>query len=315
MKTITHKNLTVFLLASLACLLWGSAFPTIKITYSLLDLEHSNYLIKLQFAGYRFLLASIFLLLYLLYQKKSLKLSGNMLKSVIHLGLIQTSLQYFFFFVGVSNTSGIMASIMVSMEAFFAIILPHYFYVNDKLTRNKIWGVIIGFIGIVYINLSRGSLGLGFTFAGEGMMILSAIFASIAAIYAKELSKEIDVLVLTFYQMFFGANIMIFVSSIFVGFDTIHFNKASISYFIYISLISAVAFAIWFKLLSTNPVSRVSIYKFQVPLWGTLLSALLLPNESLNISIIIGLIAVASGIILVNYNKDTKLSEPLISDE
>ncbi len=295
-------------MATIACLLWGSAFPTIKICYKELGIGNASSLVKLQFAGYRFLLASLFLGAYVAFKRKSFKLSSAMFKKVLLLGILQTTLQYLFFFVGVSNTTGVKASIMVSLEAFFAIMFPHFYYDNDKLSLNKWMGLFIGFAGIIYINLAKGSINGGFSFSGEGMMLMAAVFGAISAIYAKELSTQIDILVMTFYQMFIGSSLMIILSTTFIGGNAIPLQIEMMPLFIYLALISSVAFAIWFTLLNHNSVSKVSIYKFQVPIWGSLLSAFFISSESLSLTIIVGLISVSLGIVLVNYTPKVAIS-------
>lgn len=61
-------------------------------------------------------------------------------------------------------------------------------------------------------------------------------------------------------------------------------------------------------LLKYNPVSKVTVYSFMTPVFGVLLSVLMLP-ETTNvsyISLIITLILVCGGILLINYNAERK---------
>ena len=74
---------------------------------------------------------------------------------------------------------------------------------------------------------------------------------------------------------------------------------------IYLAALSATAYSLWGVLLKYNPVSKVSIYSFMTPVFGVVLSVIMLP-ESSNVELLnlfITLILVCSGIFLINYNK------------
>ena len=98
-KNIFQSKIMVPLLALFACFLWGSAFPVLKISYREMALASEDIYGKMLFAGYRFLLASLFLIGWKIFSKRgsSLKVKKEDLPFLIRLGLLQTTLQYFFF--------------------------------------------------------------------------------------------------------------------------------------------------------------------------------------------------------------------------
>src|ERR1041384_2047631 len=92
---------TVLLVATLCCLLWGSSYPSIKTGYELLAIARHDVPSKLIFAGYRFLIAGLCLvLLAIALRKPALRLTGRQLGQLTVLGLAQTGLQYVFFYIG-----------------------------------------------------------------------------------------------------------------------------------------------------------------------------------------------------------------------
>lgn len=303
------QPVVIFVMATIACLLWGSAFPAVKIGYEMLGIGGAAPMVKLQFAGYRFFLAGLYLLVFVLMQKRDMSVPKGSFKTLFTLGLIQTTFQYLFFYIGLSNTSGIKGSIIISLGAFFSIILPHFYYHDDKLSARKWLGLLIGFAGVVYINLAKGPITGGFKLYGEGFMILAAFVGSVASIYAKELSNKMDTLVMTCYQMLLGSTVMIVLSVLTLGGNAVPMTFEFVPLFMHLALISSVGFGLWFVLLNHNPISKVSIYKFQVPIWGTILSALFIPGESLSSTIVIGLICVSAGIFLVNSGQKKAIVE------
>ena len=73
---------------------------------------------------------------------------------------------------------------------------------------------------------------------------------------------------------------------------------------LYLALLSAVAYSLWGILLKYNPVSRVTVFNFTTPIFGTLLTILLLPGENsalAPVNLIITLALVSAGIFMLNY--------------
>ena len=70
----------------------------------------------------------------------------------------------------------------------------------------------------------------------------------------------------------------------------------------YMAMISAVAYTLWGVLLKYNPVSRVSVFGFMNPVFGVLLSALILGEsaQALSIYALAALVLVSLGIYVVN---------------
>lgn len=301
-KIFTNKRF-VILIAALCCLLWGSAYPAIKIGYRLFSISNGDIPSELVFAGYRFSLAGFILLIIAQsFGKKILRLSRKNIGEMLLLGIIQTTLQYLFFYVGLSNTTGVKGSIMNSTVTFFSVILAHFIYKNDKLNAQKIIGCIAGFSGVLVANFNSSLLNFSFKIQGEGFIIIAAFVFSIGAIYAKKLSRSIDVMVLTGYSLFSGGLILILLGVTFGGTVT-EFTFSSSTLLIYMALLSSIAFSLWNLLLKYNKVSLVSVFNFLTPIFGVMLSAIFLGENIFEYKNFIALILVCSGIWLANKEK------------
>lgn len=92
----TNKKF-VFLVATFCCLLWGSAYPAIKNGYALFHIAPDDIPSKMVFAGYRFLLAGLVLLIFAIASGKAIgRLKKGQYRQIVILGLTQTTLQYVF---------------------------------------------------------------------------------------------------------------------------------------------------------------------------------------------------------------------------
>ena len=303
-KIFTNKKF-VASIATLCCLLWGSAYPAVKSGYILFNIEAYDVSSKIVFAGYRFTMAGLLVLIIakVFGQKLFTFTKKNFLRLVV-LGITQTTLQYIFFYIGLANTTGVKGSIMNSMGTFFSVFLAHYIYKNDKLNMQKVTGCIIGFIGVMIVNFNADLLNFSFNFKGEGFVIISSFMFSVAAIYGKKLTETMDAMVVTGYSLFMGGALLIFLGNSFGG--RVHnFTFSSSLLLGYMILLSSVAFTLWSLLLKYNKVSSVSVFIFLTPIFGAILSAIFLGENILEMKNIFALMLVCFGIWMVNREKTT----------
>ena len=196
---------TVVALALLCCLLWGSSYPAIKTGYEWFGIAAQDVPTKLVFAGWRFLWAGLALLaLALVTRRQVWGLGAGAARQLVVLGLAQTTLQYVFFYVGLAYTTGVKGSIMNATGTFFSVLLAHWIYHNDRLSHAKIWGCVVGFAGVMLVNLGRGTLDLDFTLLGEGFVVIAAFVLAAASIYGKQVSQRMDSMVMTGWQLALG---------------------------------------------------------------------------------------------------------------
>jgi drug/metabolite transporter (DMT)-like permease len=302
------NRINIIILAAICTFLWGSAFPSIKVGYELFNISGNDVGARLIFAGYRFFLAGVFVLLLQIIRKADIfNINIKDIKEFTILGLGQTTLQYIFFYIGMTYTTGVRGSIINGTGTFFSIILAHFIYKNDKLNYNKILGCIIGFIGVIIVNLSGTSvLEGGVSFKGEGFIMIAAFLLSISSIYGKKISQDRDASTVTGYQLTIGGLALTILGYI-MGGNLSNFTLKSTSLLIYMALLSSVAFALWSQLLKYNKVGVISVFNFLIPVFGTILSAIVLKENIFDIKIFIALILVCAGIYLVYRKKENKV--------
>ena len=300
-KLVWTNAAVVCLVALLCCFLWGSAFPGIKIGYGIFDISGEQTGLQIIFAGTRFFLAGIMAVVIGSFaHKRPLFPKKTSWLPILHLSLLQTTLQYFFFYIGMGKTSGVKASIIEALNVFVALFVACLLFKQEKLTGKKIIGSVLGFLGIVIVNVVGNGFDLSFTLLGEGFILISTISSAFSSAFIKRFSKTTDVVMLSGYQFFFGGVVMATIGLIAGG----RLNSvAPYSWVLlcYMGFISAAAYTIWSILLKYNNVSKISAYKFMNPLFGVVLSFIILQEKSqLGIQTVIALILVCAGIYVVN---------------
>lgn len=315
MAPIDDKKQNIFtnpviltLMALICCALWGSATPAIKTGYRLLAVEGVSSIML--FAGIRFFLAGIFtVIIFSIARRKLLIPKKENIGRILTVASVQTVIQYIFFYLGLAYTSGVKGTIASGSGAFFAVLIASLIFKQEKLTFKKIVACVVGFLGIVLINLN------GLTFSsdpldlmGVAFVLLSAIALSFSSVLIKKYSAYEDPVTISGYQFIVGGFFMILIGLIFGG--TVDFsNLFGVLDLIYLALLSAVAYSLWGILLKHNPVSKVTVFNFTTPVFGVLLTMLFLPGESGSvnpINLVITLVLISTGILLLNYKKADK---------
>jgi drug/metabolite transporter (DMT)-like permease len=301
----------VLLLATLSCLLWGSAYPAIKHGYALLGIGTEDVGSQLVFAGIRFALAGLVLLAGLALRGTapvyaSLRAEAGPL---VLLGLTLTGLHYLFFYVGLAHTTGVKGSIVVGSSTFFSVLLAHFLYANDRLSRRRITGVVTGFAGVVWVNFRGAGLDLDFTLRGEGFVAIAAFLLSAASIYGKRLSQRMNVIAMTGHQLTIGG-LALLGTGFALGGSPGTLSPGAVLLLAYMVLLSSVAFALWSLLLKHNRVGSVAVYSFLIPVFGALLSALFLGERILDLRHLAALALVCAGIWIVHREPAPREQSP-----
>lgn len=260
---------------------------------------------QMVFAGYRFTLAGILVILIgSIAEKRFMMPKRSSLGMVVKLGSVQTIFQYVFFYIGLAHITGVKSSIITASNVFISIFLSAAVF-HEQITSKKLLGCLMGFLGVVLINLTGNGLTPELAIAGEGAMLLSAFASSLSSILIKRYSEKEDTFMLCGYQFFFGG-VVLTIIGLLCGGRVTGFRPASTLLLFYMGMISAVAYSLWSLLLKYNPVGKVAIFGFANPLIGVILSAILLgeKNQAFTMQGLTALVLVCGGIMLVNKSND-----------
>ena len=306
-NTLTRTGI-VALLACVCCILWGSAIPVIKTGYRLMEVDAADTASQIVFAGVRFTLAGLLVLIFAsIREKKVLIPDRTILKYAVPVCLAQTVGQYFFFYIGVAHTSGVKGGIITGLGNFIAILMACLIVRNERMTGRKMVGCVLGFAGVVVINLMGKSLDMGFTLTGEGFILISQVAYGISTILINIYSKKVSPVVLSGTQFTMGGVVLILIG-IGMGGHFGNITAVGVVIIFYLAMVSAVAYTLWSVLLAWNDVSKVAIFGFVNPLCSVILSALILGEvkQAFNTGSLVALLLVCAGIYIVNCKAKQK---------
>lgn len=308
MRILQHKK-AAWAAAVLCTLLWGTAFPAIKLGYQVMAVPQDDIASKLVFAGARFALGGLLVWIIGSFRKKApLMPAKTELLPILLIGGVQTALQYFCSYIGVGYTSASNTSIITACMSFFVVLLAPLFFKSDRLNAKKALGCILGFLGVLFINFSGIGQGLSFSFLGEGMVLLSTLCAAGGNLLTKGFMKKKDPFSVTAFQLMLGGALLLIFGFYMGGSLCISTVQAALL-LLYLALVSAVAFTLWTAVLSYHPVSKISIFNLLVPIFGTFWSGILLSENVFTLQNALALLFICAGIVFVNINGASKVKE------
>lgn len=297
-EKLLTKSYAVVLLSLFCCFLWGSSAPGVKLGYEYFSIPETDNLGHILFAGIRFTMAGVLTIIFgSLLNGKMLVPKKSSIKMVLAISLFQIIIQETLFCIGVAVTPGSTASILNGLSVFATLIFSAAVFKLEKITRNKAIGCILGFIGIVILNLN-GDFRLNFSY-GEVLLIIGIISCAFSTVLLKVYSVYENPVTLTGWQFLFGG-LVLMTASFLAGGRISPTGTGSYLIMLYLAFLSAAAFSIWGILLRFNPMSRISVFSFAQPIFGVVLSIILLSDRVDIPRCLAALVFVCAGIFLVN---------------
>lgn len=276
------------------CFFWGTTYLAIRI-----GVTHFP---PAFFAGIRFAIAGLIMLMYAWYRGFSIP---TKFKSLIRLSIIGL-----FLLVGANGTvvwaeqwvhSGIASLVVATVPLFMALIetiLP-----NTKGIGLKGWiGLIIGFIGVVFLvysNLNTESI----NFIGVGALLFASLMWSIGSLYSKSIEIEGSIFSKIGIQMLAGGIVLLLIGFINNEFKQIHFTVSGLFSLLYLIFFgSIVGYGSYIYVLQKWPAAKAGTYAYVNPLVAVILGWLIL-DENMSFSILFSAFIILTGVFLVQTSR------------
>ncbi len=283
------------ILAILACLLWGSAFAGAKIGF--------EYTTPLHLSGMRFMLAGLLLIPFLIYQQVDWKSNLKEWRYMLLFGFLQTFIQYGFFFMGLDKVPAAISAVIIGGGPFFVAIMAHFTIRDDRMSFRKIFSIILGMAGIVFISFAKGeSIDTDASFYyGIVLLIISNIVGATTNIIVAKNRNRVSPIMLTSFANFSGGLILYIVSFFTEDWYIKPYETEFYIAWLWLSLIPAAGFSIWYSLLKKPEVkvSELNMWKFVVPVAGVILSWILVPGEYPDVYSVSGILIITTALLIL----------------
>ena len=302
-KSIWQRPAWVAIFAFTAAFAWGWAYPLIKLGFTEFGITSDQTGSKMLFAGVRFAISGLIILAMAKGAHRSFVMSTSVRgwAFILIFALLNTSIHYACFYIGLSHSAGSRAAILNSLSVFTLVILACVAYPStDRLNASKVVGCGLGFVGIPALNIGGADSG-GFTWLGDGMIIGNALCSAAAGLMTRKMNRHIDVFVGTGYSLLVGG-ILLAIPGLAIGGTVPMVTAWGIVILLLLIAISTVAFGLYNKLLSCNPVGKVAIFNSLIPVIGAVSSCICL-GEPFYWKYAFAAILAAAGIYTINQAK------------
>ena len=284
-----------------AAVVWGWAYPLIKMGFEEFAITPDMTGNKILFAGVRFTFSGLIILAFAKAKRRSFAMRRKTdWWFMLVFALLNTTFHYSTFYIGLSFSAGARAAILNSLSVFLLVIMACIFFKSDRFTMGKVLGCVLGFAGILALNMGGAESG-HFTLLGDGMIIVNALCSAVASLLTRSLIKRVDVFVGTGYSLGLGG-LLLLVPSLLAGATMPQITCWGLVILLLLIGISALSFVLYNKLISCNPVGKVAIFNSLIPVVGAVTSCLCLGETFYWKYVIAGALATA-GIYIINKQK------------
>jgi drug/metabolite transporter (DMT)-like permease len=293
-KTMAHDKLDARAVITLTvlCLIWG--LNAVAMKYA------TEGIAPIFCAGLRSLIATICLIFWM--AGRRINLFVGHLKDGMLIGLLFGA-EFGLLYMAIRYTTASSAWILLYTSPFFHAIGAHYFLTGDRLSVAKGVGMMLSFAGILVLLSQHLGLPSVDQFVGDMLALTAAILWALTTVVIKRrLVAAVSPYHTLFYQTLFSIPVLFLLSYLYQETPIRYLNGLIWVSLAYQGIVVAfISYLVWFFLVHSYPVSRLSAFTFLTPVFATLAGVLLL-GEPLTLRLIISLTLVSIGIYIVNRN-------------
>lgn len=287
-----NKNFVTILILVLVSFVWAGSFIVVQITTEEMDPIDLGFL--------RFLIATPLMILLVILGKKPLLLPKKELPWLIILGLTGVTLLYLFQFLGIHFTNAPTAAVLINTNIIFIAVLSAFF-LHETLTRKKVAGIALSFMGvfiIMFSDISKQALSFdNLFFIGSILMLLSAFCWALYSLVGKRLLKNYDEFIIITYA--FGLGTLFYLPFVILHLGQV-LQQTSLNEWLavlYLALICTIfGYLGWFYALRHIDASKAAVFLNLIPLFTILISFSL--GASLTWFFILGAVLILYGVYL-----------------
>ncbi len=196
--------------------------------------------------------------------------------------------------IGTSLTSAAHASILINSYAVHTVVLAHFMIPGDRLSLQRLAGVIIAYGGVVMLFARELTAGDS-TLLGDAIMFGSAFLLAERTIYLARAVQSLDPLKLILCQAIIGGVLFFITSSVFESRPTVWTGRLVAVLGYQGVLIAGFNFVINLWLLKRYRPTSLATYFLTQPIFGVLAAAAF-TGDPLTLDLLVSSVAVAVGI-------------------
>lgn len=273
-------------------LAWGSSFLWIKIAVAEVG--------PFTLVALRLLFGVLGLLAVAGFKRPDWPVRGPVWRSLVILGLINTAIPFVLISWGELYIDSAVAAVLNSTVPLFTMIVAHLFLSDDRLTAMRLFGLLIGFVGVVVLLLRDLEGGFSGSALGQGAVLLAAMFYAGSSVFARRNARGVSPIVHSLVPLVAADAALWLVTPFAETPLTLPALPLTWLAIAWLGLIgSCLAYLLYFYLLHSVGPTRTTLVTYVFPLVGVVLGVVFL-NELLDWNLLVGGGLVVGSIAVVN---------------
>lgn len=280
--------------------IWGSTWLFIKVGLN-------ENLPPLTFAGLRFAVASVPLLVGLAVRRTPLPRKPKDWAVMVLTGVLTFTLTYGLVFLGERLIPSGLTAILFSTLPLFSLGLAHWLVRDEHVTALKLIGILLGIGGVTLIFYSQFRLQEALVLWGSAAIVASAFVSALSSILVKNHARHLDPVLLSTVQMVAGTIPLLSVSLPLEG-NPMHFHWTPMSWvaLFYLAWVgSALPFVLLYWLINHMPIIHINLIALSSTLVAVVLGWLVL-GETIGWHTLIGGAVILVGLFLTMWQPRPK---------
>ncbi len=202
-------------------------------------------------------------------------------------------------FLGLSEITASRGMVLLYTSPFWMTAGAHLF-LGERLTLPKVAGLAVAFLGTGAV-LGEHLWGGTASLRGDLLCLAGGLFwAAMTLVIKARLTERISPVQSLWYQLLFSSPLLLLAAALMEsGREPVITPLAGWSFVFQVTVVVLGSYLGWYWLVHRFAVGRLSAYLFLAPAFGVIAGALLL-GEPLPPNLLLGLLAIGSGIFLVN---------------
>lgn len=258
--------------------------------------------------AFRVLFGLLFVVVVIIVQRVSLPRTFKAWLPLLVVGLTNIAIPFFLISWGEQSIDSAVASILDATVPLFTILIAHFLLQDDRITIPKVFGLVIGFAGIVIL-LSKDIGDSSSSLLGQVAVIVASIFYAISAIYIRKTTEDTPGILRSAGPLVSASVTMWLGTLIFES--PVKIPQLGITWvaLLFMGILgSGLAFVMAFYLIHEIGPTRTSMVTYLFPLGGVILGVTFL-HEQLTWHVIAGAILIVSSLVVANWEpRKQKLS-------
>jgi drug/metabolite transporter (DMT)-like permease len=273
-------------------LAWGSSFFWIKVAVQ----DVSPFML----VAWRVLFGILGLLVVLYFNRPSTPLDRNGWRTLLILGITNTALPFVLISWAEQHIDSAVAAILNSSMPLFTMVIAHFALSDDKMTPQRVFGLLVGFLGVVVLTARDLGGDLRLNLLAQGAMIAAVLFYAGSTVFARRNTKGISPVVQALVPLL-SADAFIW-AGVLATENPMKFPSLPQTWgaLLWLGLIgSCIAYMLYYYLLHSVGPTRISMVTYMFPVVGIALGVLFL-DERLDLSLILGAVLILGSLVIVN---------------